>query len=129
MEEYTLGVIESRFADIVWSNAPLSTGNLVKLCERHLGWKRTTTYTVLKKFIERGIFDNQNSTVHVLVSREDFYARQSELYVERSFGGSLPGFLAAFTSKRKLSEKEIREIEDIIQGRSGSGTGRGEAEF
>lgn len=117
MEEYSLGIIESRFADIVWANAPLSTGNLVKLCEQDLGWKRTTTYTVLKKFIKRGIFDNQNSTVVVLVSRDDFYAKQSEQYIERSFAGSLPGFIAAFTSKKKLSEKEIQEIEAIIKGR------------
>lgn len=117
MEEYSLGIIEGRFADIVWANAPLSTGNLVKLCEQDLGWKRTTTYTVLKKFIKRGIFDNQNSTVVVLVSRDDFYAKQSEQYIERSFAGSLPGFIAAFTSKKKLSEKEIQEIEAIIKGR------------
>ena len=116
MEEYSLGVIESRFADIVWANAPISTGNLIKLCEQELGWKRTTTYTVLKKFTERGIFDNQDSTVVVLISRDDFYAKQSELYVERSFGGSLPSFLAAFTANKKLSEGEIQEIETIIKG-------------
>jgi len=117
MDEYTLGTIESKFADIVWANAPISTNNLIKLCEQSLGWKRTTTYTVLKKFMKRGIFDNQNSTVIVLISRDDFYAKQSEIYVERSFGGSLPGFLAAFTSKKKLSEKEIQEIEAIINGK------------
>lgn len=116
MEEYSLGVVESRFADIVWSNAPITTSELVKICERDLDWKRTTTYTVLKKFIERGIFDNQNSNVIVLISRDDFYAKQSELYVERSFSGSLPSFLAAFTSNKKLSEKEIKEIELIING-------------
>ncbi len=114
--DYSLGVIESKFADIVWEAAPLSTGELIRLCEQKLGWKRTTTYTVLKKFIERGIFDNQNSQVVVLISRDSFYAKQSECFVERSFGGSLPGFLAAFTSNRKLSEKEIREIEAIIYG-------------
>lgn len=117
MEEYSLGVIESKFAEIVWSNAPLSTNDLTRLCEQELGWKRTTTYTVLKKFIERGIFDNQNRTVVVLISKEEFYAKQSELYVERSFGGSLPSFFAAFTSKRKLSKKEIEEIEKIINNK------------
>lgn len=115
MEEYSLGVIESRFADLVWAHAPLSTGELVKLCEEELGWKRTTTYTVLKKFIERGIFDNQNRQVVVLVSKKDFYARQSEQYVERSFGGSLPGFLAAFTSRKQLTEAEIEQIRKIIE--------------
>ena len=116
MEEYNLGVIESRFADIVWQNAPLTTGDLVKICAKELGWKRTTTYTVLKKFIDRDIFENLGGMVYVLISREEFYAKQSERYVERSFGGSLPGFLAAFTSRKKLSEKEIREIEEIIRG-------------
>lgn len=114
LEEYSLGNVESRFADIVWEHAPLTTGELIKLCEKELGWKRTTTYTVLKKLSERGIFQNQEGTVVVLINKEEFYARQSEHYVERSFGGSLPGFLAAFTSRRSLSDKEIREIQDII---------------
>lgn len=114
MEEYTLGIVEGKFADIVWENAPLSTAALVKLCEESLDWKRTTTYTVLKKLSERGIFENQNGTVVVLVSREDFFARQSEQYVQRSFGGSLPGFLAAFTSRKKLTEKEVVELQRII---------------
>lgn len=114
MEEYTLGIVEGKFADIVWEHAPLSTAELVKLCGEDLGWKRTTTYTVLKKLSERGIFENQNGTVVVLVPREDFYAKQSEQYVQRSFGGSLPGFLAAFTSRKKLTEKEVAELQRII---------------
>lgn len=114
MEEYTLGNIEGKFADIIWKHAPLSTSELIKLCEQELGWKRTTTYTVLKKLSDRGIFENQNGTVKVLLSREEFLARQSERYVENSFGGSLPGFLAAFTSRRNLSEKDIAELQSII---------------
>lgn len=114
METYTLGNIESRFADIIWEHAPLTTGELIKLCEEKLGWKRTTTYTVLKKLSERGIFENQSGTVVVLISREEFYARQSECYVENSFDGSLPGFLAAFTSRRRLSGKEIEKLQQII---------------
>ena len=114
MEEYTLGVIESRFADMIWEQAPLTTGELVKHCEQELGWKRTTTYTVLKKFEKRGIFENQKGTVVVLISKEEFYGRQSEEYVEKSFGGSLPGFLTAFTSRKKLSKKEIEEIRKLI---------------
>lgn len=114
MEEYTLGVIESRFADIVWEHAPLATSELIRICEEELGWKRTTTYTVLKKFEKRGVFRNQKSTVIVLISKGEFYGRQSEEYVERSFGGSLPGFLAAFTSRKKLSKKEIDEIRKMI---------------
>lgn len=120
MEEYYLGVIEARFADIVWEHAPIAVGELVKLCGEELGWKRTTTYTVLKKFTQRGIFDNQDRMVVALVSRKEFYAKQSEQYVERSFGGSLPGFLAAFTSGKKLTEEEITEIKKIIEGEEGS---------
>lgn len=114
MEEYHLGNVESRFADIIWEHAPLTTGELIGLCGDMLGWKRTTTYTVLKKLSDRGIFKNEDGMVSVLIPKEEFYARQSECYVERSFGGSLPGFLAAFTSRRGLSDREIAEIQDII---------------
>lgn len=114
MEDYNLGVVESKFADIVWENAPLSTAELIKLCEKELEWKRTTTYTVLKKLSERGLFENRNGIVVVRMSKEEFYGRQSQTYVERSFHGSLPGFLAAFTSRRKLSEEEIKELQSII---------------
>lgn len=115
MEDYTLGMVEGRFADIIWEHAPISTGELTRLCERELGWKRTTTYTVLKKLSDRGFFENQNGTVVIKLSREEFYAKQSERYVQQSFDGSLPGFLTAFTSRRKLSEKEIEELERIIE--------------
>lgn len=115
MEDYTLGNIESKFADIIWEHAPLTTGELIRLCEEALGWKRTTTYTVLKKLSNRGIFENQDGTVIVKINKEEFYARQSECYVDHSFQGSLPGFLTAFTSRRKLSETEIRELQRIIE--------------
>ena len=115
MEDYMLGVVESRFAAIIWEHAPLTTKELTKICEEELGWKRTTTYTVLKKLSERGLFENQGGTVVVKLSQEEFYARQSRSYVERSFSGSLPGFLAAFTSGRKLSEKEIAQLKQMIE--------------
>lgn len=118
MEDYTLGAIEGKFADIVWEHAPIATGELIKICEAELGWKRTTTYTVLKKLSERGIFSNENGTVVVLISREEFYARQSEHYVDHSFDGSLPGFLAAFISRRKLKKEEIEELQKIIRENS-----------
>lgn len=114
MEEYTLGNIEGKFADIIWSREPLTTSELIKVCETELGWKRTTTYTVLKKLSERGIFENREGTVVALIPKQEFYARQSERYVENSFGGSLPNFLAAFTSRKKLSDKEIEELSSII---------------
>lgn len=114
MEELRLGIVEARFADIVWQNAPLSTKELVALCETELNWKRTTTYTVLKKLCERGIFKTEDSKVNVLISRDDFYAMQSERFVEDTFGGSLPAFIAAFTKHRELSEKEIDAVQAMI---------------
>ena len=114
MAEMKLGVVESKFADIIWENEPITTAELIALCSEQLEWKRTTTYTVLKRLCERGIFQNQNGTVTSLVSREEFYARHSDQYVEETFGGSLPAFLTAFGRKNKLSDKEIDEIQMII---------------
>lgn len=114
MNDYTLGAVESRFADIIWENEPLSSGALVRLCEAALHWKKPTTYTVLRKLCARGIFQNENGTVTALLSRQEFYARQSEAFVDTSFGGSLPAFLAAFTTRKKLSEQEIRELQTLI---------------
>ena len=115
MEDYSLGMVEGRFADIVWQNAPLTTAELTKLCEKELGWKRTTTYTVLKKLSDRGLFENREGTVIVRMGKEVFYARQSEAYVDRSFQGSLPGFLTAFTSRRKLSEEEVEKLKKMLE--------------
>lgn len=115
MSDMKLGVIESRFADIIWQNEPLPSGELVKLCEKELSWKKPTTYTVLRKLCERGIFQNQNGIVSSVISREEFYAMQSENFVNETFAGSLPAFLAAFTTRKKLSEKEIQELEELIK--------------
>lgn len=114
MPEYRLGEIESQFADILWKHQPLTTGAMLQFAADKFGWKRTTTYTVLKRLCENGLFQNQNGTVVALLSREEFYARQSEAYVEDSFQGSLPAFLAAFGSRKKLSNKEIDELQSII---------------
>lgn len=112
--ESRLGVIESRFADIVWNNEPMTSGQLVKLCEKELGWKKSTTYTVLKKFCQRGIFQNSDSKVTSLISRDDFYGMQSEQFVEETFAGSLPAFIAAFTRRKELTSEEIAEIKRMI---------------
>ncbi len=109
-----LGAVEARFADIIWENEPLSTSELVKLCEAQLSWKRTTTYTVLKRLSNIGLFQNNDGEVTSLVSRDDFYAKQSEVFVEETFNGSLPAFLAAFTSKKRLSKKDVSEIKKLI---------------
>lgn len=114
MEEYKLGVIESRFADIIWANEPLPSRELVVLCQKELNWKKPTTYTVLRKLCERGIFQNTDGLVSSLISREDFYAAQTERFVEETFDGSLPAFLAAFTKRKNLSAREVAEIRALI---------------
>lgn len=114
--EYRLGVIESKFADIIWNNEPLGSGELVKLAQNELEWKKSTTYTVLRKLCGRGIFKNENGIVTSCISKEEFYAKQSKQYVDEEFGGSLPAFLAAFTSGKKLSKKEADEIRKMIDG-------------
>ncbi|MBE6883102.1 MAG: BlaI/MecI/CopY family transcriptional regulator [Ruminococcaceae bacterium] len=114
MNEMKLGVVESRFANIIWQNEPLSTQELVKLCEKELKWKRTTTYTVLKRLSERGIFQNNNGTVTSLISRRDFYSIQSEKFVEETFEGSLPAFLTAFTARKSLTKEEVAHLRRIV---------------
>ena len=114
MSNKKMGVLESRFADFIWNNEPVTSGQLVKMAEKELSWKSTTSYTVLKRLCERGIFQNKDGAVTSLISREEFYALQSEQFVEETFGGSLPRFLAAFTRRRALSEEEIREIQNLI---------------
>ena len=114
MGEMKLGAIETRFAEIIWANAPLTTNQLIKLCAEELEWKRTTTYTVLKKLCERGLFKTENSTVTALISKSEFEGMQSEQFVEETFKGSLPAFLTAFNSRKKLSDAEIDEIQKLI---------------
>lgn len=114
MENRKLGSVELHFADLIWENAPISSGELVKLCAEQLEWKKSTTYTVLKKLCDQGLFENQDGMVHVLISRQDYTALQSEKFVEETFQGSLPAFLAAFTTRKSLSEKEIAEIRRMI---------------
>lgn len=114
MSEMKLGVIESRFADIIWTHEPLSTARLIALCEAQLNWKRTTSYTVLKRLSDRGLFKNDNGTVTSLISRQGFYSVQSERFVDETFGGSLPAFLAAFAAKKELTPGELSEIRSLI---------------
>lgn len=115
MENRKLGAVETRFAELIWNHAPISSGELVKLCLQELEWKKSTTYTVLKKLCEQGLFQNEGGMVTAVVSREDFYAMQSERFVEETFQGSLPAFLAAFTARKTLSEKEIAQIRHMIE--------------
>ena len=114
MADYKLGIVEMKFADLIWKSEPLSSGDLVRLCEAELGWKKSTTYTILRRLCDRGIFRNDGGTVTSLLSKEEFCALQSEEFVEEAYDGSLPKFLAAFTMRKKLSEKEIDELQRLI---------------
>ena len=114
MKDMKLGVIETRFAEIIWANEPLTTNQLIGLCAQELEWKRTTTYTVLKKLCDKGIFKTENSLVTALISRQEFEGMQSEQFIEETFKGSLPAFLTAFNSRKKLSDAEIDELQKLI---------------
>jgi len=119
LEDCKLGVMETKFAELMWDNEPISSGDLVRLCEKELSWKKSTTYTMLRRLCERGIFQNADSVITSLISRQDFAALQSEKFVEETFDGSLPRFLAAFTRRKKLSKKEIDELQKLIDGNRG----------
>ena len=105
---------EYKFASIVWAHEPVTTKELVKLCQEELEWKRTTTYTVLKRLCERGIFQNENSVVTSLIPKEQIQKGESRQFVQRTFGGSLPGFIAAFLGNDKLTEQEAEELKAMI---------------
>ena len=112
--EVRLAAVESSFADIIWENEPVGSGELVNLCKEKLNWKKSTTYTVLRKLCERGIFQNVDGAVSSLLSKEDVQVAQSEQFLSENFGGSLPAFIAAFTSRNKLSKEEVLEISKLI---------------
>ena len=114
MADIKLGIMETRFADLIWSNEPLASGDLVKLSEKELSWKKSTTYTILRRLCERGIFQNRDGLVTSLIKKQEFNALQSEKFVEEAFDGSLPQFLAAFTMRKKLSEQDIEDLQQLI---------------
>ncbi len=114
MKNLKLGAIETRFANLIWEREPVGSTELVHLAAAELGWKKSTTYTVLKRLCERGLFQNQGGTVTACLSKEEYYAVQSEQFVAETFSGSLPAFLAAFTTRQKLSEKEIDQLQKLI---------------
>lgn len=114
MEITKLGVVETRFAELIWENEPLSSTQLVRICQKELLWKKPTTYTVLRKLCERGLFQNQNSIVTSRISRDEYYALQCEQFVENTFEGSLPAFFAAFTTRKQLSAAEVEQLQEMI---------------
>ncbi len=114
MIDYELGAVQERFADLVWSKEPIASGDLVKVCEKELQWKKSTTYTVLRKLCEKGILKNVDGIVSSVISKEEFYSAKSEQIIEDSYAGSLPAFIAAFISNKKLTAKEAEEIQKMI---------------
>jgi len=115
MEPYKLGEMEQKFADLIWARAPIASGELTRLCEAAFGWKRTTTYTMLKRLCLRGLFENKGGTVVVRMAKEEFQAAQGEQFLEENFDGSLPRFLAAFSRRRKLGAREVEELKRLIE--------------
>lgn len=114
MSDYQMGVIESRFADMIWEGEPISSTELAKRSEAVFGWKKSTTYTVLKRLCEKGIFQNNKGTVTSVLSRQEFYSVQSEKFVEETFHGSLPAFLAAFTARKNLTQEEVEHLRRMV---------------
>ena len=118
-----LGEMEYRFAELIWSNAPVKSGQLVKMAQDAFGWKKSTTYTMLKRLCTRGLFENEGGLVKAVLQREDYHLKQGEKVLAEGFGGSLPGFLAAFTRKKRLSGEEIRELRNLIEKYEEEGDG------
>lgn len=114
MKDFELGAIQERFADIVWAHEPIASGDLAKICEKELNWKRPTTYTVLRKLCEKGLLQNKDGIVASLVSREEFYSAKSEQIIEDSYQGSLPAFVASFIYRKNISAEEADEIQRMI---------------
>lgn len=114
MKEYKLTESEEKFAELIWKNEPIGSGDLVKLCEKEMNWRKSTTYTVLKKLCEKGIFKNENAVVISLITRDEYYAKQSISFVEDTFGGSLPKFLTAFIGGGKLDKHQAEELKKLI---------------
>lgn len=116
MNDLKPGTAEAKFADIIWENEPLTSSELAKKGEALLGWKKNTSFTVLKRLCNKGIFHNNNGTVTSLYSRNEYFSMQSEKFVNELFSGSLPAFVAAFTSRKKLSKEEVRMLHEMIDG-------------
>lgn len=114
MQDYELGAVQREFAELIWAREPIGSGELVKLCSEKFEWKKSTTYTVLRKLCEKGIMKNEDGVVSSVVSREAFYVAKSGQFVDETFKGSLPAFIAAFASGKKLSRKEVDEIQQMI---------------
>lgn len=114
MASCSLGDMELRFAELIWANAPISSRELTEICSKEFDWKRTTTYTMLRRLCDKGLFQNLKGTVTVIKSRDDFIAEQGEQFIADTFGGSLPKFLVSFARRKSLSDKEIAALQKLI---------------
>ena len=114
MEVYQLGEMETRFAEIIWENEPMTSMELAQRALQAFGWKKTTSYTVLKRLCEKGLFRNNKTIVTALISREEYNANRSEKFVEETFDGSLPAFLAAFLGKKRLTAEQADELMRMV---------------
>lgn len=114
MENLKLCDSDYRFMLIVWENAPVGSGRLVEICGEKLGWKKSTTYTTIKKLCEKGYIRNEKAVVSVLIPKEEVQTDETDYFMERTFAGSLPKFIAAFLGGKKISEKEAEEIKRMI---------------
>ena len=114
VRDMEIGEVQERFANLVWDHEPIPSGQLVKLCEQELNWKKPTTYTVLRKLCEKGLFRNEDGLVSAVLTREQFASLRSEQFVDNAFHGSLPAFVAAFTAQKGLSAQEAEEIQQMI---------------
>lgn len=114
MTDYQMGAIESRFADIIWENEPISSTELARRSEELLKWKKSTTYTVLRRLCDKGIFKNEGGVVTSAISRNEFYSAKSQRFVEETFDGSLPAFLTAFTAKKNLTPEEVAHLKKMV---------------
>ena len=114
MKDLQLGVIETKFAEIIWENEPVNSTQLVRIAEKQLEWKKSTTYTVLKRLCEKGLFENNQGVVQSKIKKDEFYSLQSERFIDETFKGSLPAFFAAFTGRRKLTKTEIDELKRMV---------------
>ncbi len=117
----TLTDAEEKLAALIWRDAPLTSPELVALAEREMDWKKSTTYTVLKKLCDKGVFKNENANVSVVLTRDEQMARQSRRYVEDTFGGSLPKFITSFFGGRKLTPEQAAELKRLIEEYEGGG--------
>lgn len=115
MVTYVMTEAEMQLANIIWENEPVGSGELVKIAQKRLEWKKSTTYTVLRKICGNGIFQNENAVVSSKISKEEYARRKGERYLEENYNGSLPGFVAAFLKRKRLSRREVEELARMIE--------------